>query len=639
MLQELSEIHQQEKEKYPSLDLDLFQMADGVYARFNLTDDFDTQIQQLKENSFIYERKSDAELQMHTLYDWFKERDFYNVVLDDDSNKVVDAKRKIWSTTMYSLALREKNILEKQKDKTFQMIPEEKVLGLLESHYDKLSTASRLSEFTKLFLPVIKEKGNRKIQADAMVRANFPSIVQWLESTERHTAYDNARQFYLNHFFLIKQALHKLYGDQMNKDKYIKIYLDDTVDHYQREYELYAYPKIFNKNDTNVLENEQLAGVPMYGVNQNEKKPFLSAKTTRFVNPRIVSLEQALNQREFFPWLKYYQSASDVKTPQKKAAYEPFSKSSYHWLLEGNDIIDFDNVPISSEAFTFTWRNALGIQLPEGQDQTKHEFIQNVYRLKSLFNTFFLSGRLTHHNLKKVPEVMPNLFTNQMQVLFIQIRQALFDFFDKSTTLGLTHQVRRNLFKLLQEQSRQGIVYENKNEDTFKPAKSSPFLIDKQRIHYARGFNLYVSLCDFVEEDKHLSERVTSWREASIDLLQSDNDVVLTDSQNFYYLVGQTNFYIAKNFSQTQDKKFSMLQPLYGMKKPSQFKKHLRQQFKTYSHEISLSHQRLKRAMEIIQQAAISDQTRMSDEEEMALFAGLVADNVFYFKTRSDDNE
>mgnify|MGYP006985657149 CR=1 FL=1 len=65
----------------------------------------------------------------------------------------------------------------------------------------------------------------------------------------------------------------------------------------------YLLTKIFNCNDYNVYDNGTVYGLPNYNLQLNAKKPFLENKTRMHKIPYMVSLEDALLQKQFFDYL------------------------------------------------------------------------------------------------------------------------------------------------------------------------------------------------------------------------------------------------------------------------------------------------------------------------------------------------
>ncbi|MFP3726565.1 hypothetical protein U8V72_15405 [Priestia filamentosa] len=633
MLHELAREYKERTKRFSNYELDSHSMAEGVYVRFSLTEPIDSQLKDLESRTLIYNRKDELDKQQNELFEWFKKRDFYNVVLNDDSNKVVDTKRKIWSTTMYSLALREKNVEKASMDD---------ILGFFESHFSKLSSDFRKSELAKVVIPLIKEKKNKNEELDKELNRQFPDLMKRLNSSDRESLYEQCFAFFKEHFFKIRDELLDLFGEKVNKDKYIKLYLDFPVDDYEEEFKLYAYPKIFRKNEYNASANNEAVGVPMFGINLNEKKPFLEFKTTRFQYPMLLPLTDALLYREIFPWIKYLKNDNEKGTNRnKKVSYhevhDEMDMHSFHYvLIDGNDIVDYDNIPVGTKAIKFTWRNVININLGEHVDQRIHERVTNLHRLRSLANQYLFANRISYAYYQGEVKAEISVFTSQMAAMFIQSRQNLFDFFFKSPALGLSKQTKKNMLEFLYEQMRQGITNMSFKKDS---NSSNPNYMSKQKDYYARGINLYISICDYIEEGEPMATKIIEVQESLKEHLLSKNEYHLQTTEEFYYLSGQLSFYIIKNFSKAKNKDYSALSPLMNARKPVQVKRFVQNQFATYSHEISLSHGRLKQAMQWIQEFDTTENPKLTENDKTALFAGLTADNLFYMAKENSENE
>lgn len=101
----------------------------------------------------------------------------------------------------------------------------------------------------------------------------------------------------------LKEHIYNLEGVDYNEKDYLKIFFEVDDQLYIDEGNRYLLTKIFNCNDYNVYDNGTVYGLPNYNLQLNAKKPFLENKTRMHKIPYMVSLEDALLQKQFFDYL------------------------------------------------------------------------------------------------------------------------------------------------------------------------------------------------------------------------------------------------------------------------------------------------------------------------------------------------
>lgn len=110
----------------------------------------------------------------------------------------------------------------------------------------------------------------------------------------------------------LKEHIYSLEGVDYNEKDYLKIFFEVDDQIYIDEGNRYLLTKIFNCNDYNVYDDGTVYGLPNYNLQLNAKKPFLENKTRMHKIPYMVSLEDALLQKQFFDYL--LNRANDGKT-------------------------------------------------------------------------------------------------------------------------------------------------------------------------------------------------------------------------------------------------------------------------------------------------------------------------------------
>lgn len=101
----------------------------------------------------------------------------------------------------------------------------------------------------------------------------------------------------------LKEHIYNLEGVDYNEKDYLKIFFEVDDQLYIDEGNRYLLTKIFNCNDYNIYDGGTVYGLPNYNLQLNAKKPFLENKTRMHKIPYMVSLEDALLQKQFFDYL------------------------------------------------------------------------------------------------------------------------------------------------------------------------------------------------------------------------------------------------------------------------------------------------------------------------------------------------
>ncbi|WP_455684635.1 hypothetical protein [Thomasclavelia sp.] len=101
----------------------------------------------------------------------------------------------------------------------------------------------------------------------------------------------------------LKEHIYSLEGVDYNEKDYLKVFFEVDDQIYIDEGNRYLLTKIFNCNDYNVYDDGTVYGLPNYNLQLNAKKPFLENKTRMHKIPYMVSLEDALLQKQFFDYL------------------------------------------------------------------------------------------------------------------------------------------------------------------------------------------------------------------------------------------------------------------------------------------------------------------------------------------------
>lgn len=625
MLKDVGEIFKDLERKDPKLRLDIHNPHEGIYVKINPNKNIETQLNSLSSSVLVYKRNEEVAKKNHQLFQWFKERDFYNFVINDSSNKTL-ANKKIWSTTFYSIAFREKNFIKGK-----QFLKDEEILSFVLDHIDKLNSENRTIAFRNLFESKIFKKSD--LSKEEQLERFFKSDMDYLRSKEREDKYESMKTFWEQNFIHIwKKVSHYIHQQGISvKNAYIKLYIEDESEVYQKEHELYLKTRIFNKNDYNTIEEDEIIGVPM-SINQNGKKPFLELKTTKFRTPDRVSLDEAILQKDLFIWLKNYINQNGKKEAVKKVSYEDeigkLTNSTHYLKLNGNDVTDHDNVPYRNESIKFEWKNILNYY-ENGKIDYLNRMVDSRQELVNYISYYFFKKLVVYKYLEDVPKVESGDITGNIIGEFVQARKSLFDYANKNIN-ALSIKTLKAMRKTLKELMINGIPV-----DKSKIKENGSFY--EQKKQYVRAIDLYLSLGDYVLGGEVMSKNYLDIKKCVKEKIW-EYDSVLENNEQFYFLAGQLGFYFM-SLSKSKNKNFSMVKPLLTSNKISKVKRFLINQHANYDHEIETNNVPVKKAMELVLSYSDDENKKLTDNDEVMLYCGINAYNFLIKKGEKKDEK
>ena len=201
-------------------------------------------------------------------------------------NKPIDIKKVIHSNNYLSFAVKKESITTKLTE------------AIIDNYYDTLKN------------PL--EKKYKKSKEASKIYQKFEED----HGVVNITLLEKCRSWIKQHIFFID----KLINVDLEKKEYLKIFFEvfevneDEKDIKNENRELfiqednrYIYPNIYNKsgyiiNIQKGLDKDRY-GLPYYGINMNDKKPFLKIKTRKVFIPYLLDMKEALLQKQFFEYL------------------------------------------------------------------------------------------------------------------------------------------------------------------------------------------------------------------------------------------------------------------------------------------------------------------------------------------------
>lgn len=267
MLQEILEVFGEVVQKNSRIVTDSYSLKEGTYRLIEMNDQGSWKIKDTVD--IFYDKKlKQINGSQNINYTYVQELDYYSKLLD--MNKPIDPKKVIHSCHYFALSVKKESVLLGKLNKDII----KKYYAILKN---PMSKYEKKSNSKKLYENVEKEIG--------------PVDKKIIESIEEYVLHTNIFE-----------------GIALDKKDYIKIFFvfsdqDKTLDYYKQENKRYLLPNLYNSNDYNVEDGDEILGLPNNNMNLNSKKPFLLNKTRKVKTPYLVNQEQALLQAQFFDYL------------------------------------------------------------------------------------------------------------------------------------------------------------------------------------------------------------------------------------------------------------------------------------------------------------------------------------------------
>jgi len=477
----------QYEEKGDKLILDNYLLKDGLYVKINKDESLEY---------FIFKNNKDEKIKEYcfqdlngnintTMYQWFKERDYYSGYLN--SNKAFGDK-KIHNINYLSLFIKlesftnpekliSENVIEKQFDdlKTFAKFKKKEEKEILKVFEDKLNSQERLDDIDKKYY---------------LIKENLNSIVETAKNSK------------VTH--------------------YIKIFFDEYIGKYKNESKFYYAIKIFNDIKYSKKINNEILGLSNSNMGLNSKKPFLESKTKNNYVPFFITDENALMLKSFFDWLKF-QGYQDNYPLDKDLFIAKHAKN-------GEAIIeDFDCISNKKEESnkkeklprSIYFKNYLIAR--DGKNIIEDNTIDLLWELEEKVDEIFYNNQLINNYFNDVWNKLDGSF----QSLIYITRAGMINFFKKYDD--------RAFYQIIKKYG-SNFILEHVKHDRMLKAKLSLNL----------KFSLLVNQGEDVMDIKNMQKNIIQKLENSnYDNLKSDEFFYLS-GQVVKYLIGQSEAYEKK---------------------------------------------------------------------------------------------
>lgn len=543
----------------PNLVLDSYTLKSGIYIKLGEKYVQKFIVKQEKSKNDLYKENGDKVVEEDKK--WFKKNDYLSVYLD--SNKSVFDK-KFHNANFLTLFFKIEN---------FGYIVEN-----LNKNFD-----------------VFKTFGKFNNKEDKAILKKYQT---YINSEERQKKIDKAKKLISTNLSEIKNFVEK------NKTKeYVKIFIDEADEIYEKESQIYTELKIFNANSYNKLINGKIYGLSNSNMGMNSKKPFLEHKSRKSILPSMISQKEALDEKSFFDWLSY----------QKREFIDNFNNA---FLLKNNHngravIIDFESIPfIPSEVKSHhkieKEKSSFKIEIVDFIDAGLDLYEINNKNAKAKINEVLYQKSLSDNNL----------FDNKININDKMLKE-------------LIYQTRNSVIELL---------YKNNEADFYQMVNkySSDFIKVALRsskeygeLNAKKAINFILSLKDYKGETVDLD----TIKENLENALKSD--ITKLDSNEYFFLAGQIAKYLMSK-SKAANKTYALAEPYLKAKTTNKLKSVLKNEFERYKYEISIYDKRFNKAYLLIQN---SDDIQINNDFESLMLAGMMSQNLIYDNKKGESDE
>lgn len=408
---------------------------------------------------------------------------------------------------------------------------------------------------------------------------------------------------------------------ELSGNDYLKIFFICEETSFEKEGRRYILPNIFNKNDFNIKDGEDILGLPNENMGLNTKKPYLENKSRKLSIPLLTDTKQIMIRKKFFDYLWNLASLGryNIYFDINKNKIHPYdSKTSpnsnfngYYMRIrkEKNEaaIIDMDMITSYKQVLEkpIIIENIIGMDT----DRLKGHYygrITKLYEIRDVFNNEFFSKFL-----------IPNFFTEPDKISIkdsvlkeniLTARSSLFNWFYKGYEQGvdlLIDKISLNLIKNSINRSYLGQIQHQ-------------FNVRVTFLEYFKGGNK--KMADVMKEIRDtLRNKINSNEYESID----------TDEE-YYYAVGQiVRYFISLNKS--AKKNHSLFNPFLNISNDKILKDKLGVFFKKYNYTIKTKYMKFNNMYNLI--LSYQPETKINQDY---MIAGYISNSLIYKK--EEDN-
>lgn len=549
--------------------LDTYKMENGVYF---LAKEDDT-IEKL-----VVEK---GEPDNSELYEYLKEKEFFSKCFI--SNKVLNTeckvtnyktKKKIYSNNIYTLFFRNDNCA-----------------GFTNNLEDKAMPNDLFEEVIKKYYEALKNLGNNEKEKN---------LIQ-----ERYS--DEEINVYKEKMIKLFRQISKVFTeeDKAKKSNWVKIFIDQSNNEYERVGNIYNRARLFNNNDYNVEYDNNIFGANNYNFGCNSNKPFLELRTTPFKVGSRISIDDIEIMSKIYIWLCNNSRNESVLKLPVDWNFKGIPKNEQN--ISNKDLfilkVNVNNKVAKIEDFDYKSKFNTEIRPFTCRDYMRHKdndyVISNINELEEYTNkTWYLNNQ---------PKA------NWKQELMQKYSQTFFYLFQREER----NVFLQNLDNIASEIVKKTLVVDLNFGNTNNSKKA---------------MNLWIAFKDYFNEKGESEEmKLNNIQEKCKNIVLEGNNIE-TDEE-YYFLMGQVAYYLlsrSKASKLTQD----VTEPFIKAANITVLKKELRDLYEKYNYDIYLKD---KRFNNVFSQILVQEPESEVRKNKNIILAGMLSNNLFYNGGIKDD--
>ena len=525
-------------------------------------------------------------------------------------NKPIDSKKVIHSNNYLAFAVKKESIVTGKLTEV-----------IIDNYYDTLKN------------PLEKKYKKSKSKEASKIYKNFE---------EEYSAVDGellekCRSWIKQHIF----SIDKLINVDLEKKEYLKIFFEvfevneDEKDIKNENRELfiqednrYIYPNIYNKSEyiINIQKglDKDRYGLPYYGINMNDKKPFLKIKTRKVFIPYLLDMKEALLQKQFFEYLM------NLASDGKNNVYVDIVNNKIEAYGDKEEREKFAGIEAG-----YYLRIQKGKEL-EIQAQDNLVNYQDKLLLNFNYQDFFKM------NIEKYPEYMKDIgiYTKRTDVgklinnIFFS-KYLLTNYFTEANDISVKDSVLKRVIiiyrNVIFDWVYKGIDNDfNKVVNKFSLDLIINSVVQGDLLNAIKQLNLRWSFKDYYREEGEktmkelVSDIVKNINEKMIDT--TANSEIKTDDE-YYYAIGLFTAYLI-SLSKTSKKTHALANPILDSRSNRMITNKLETMYKKYNYIIEINKLEINNLYAMILAYTISHEDIVINEDMIQY--GFLRGNILY---------
>ncbi len=545
-----------------------------------------------------------------SIYQYFKVRDFYSNYID--SNKAVEnSVKEKYDNIEYSM---NKKICSNNHLTLF--FKNKFVQGISGKINDKDAVPVQIfKNGINEYFKSLANLGENSKKGEKEIIENITNII-----SEKEDIYSNKDN--------LQNSFDKVIDDLKSKedikyDIWIKVFTEASIEEYEKASNKYIALKLFNKNDNNVVINNEIYGINNYNFGLNSKKPFLELKSTPY-KIGLIGSDEIRKTRNLYTWLLKNCSVKNytlipVDFDFKTDLYEKreIDNKSVYLMRVINDngnakVEDFEIIPrYSTKIRRFECDNYINNKLNLDNIYINTEFINE---LESFVSEIWFSKYLiqSYYNFKdsvskaKIQEWKKNVLKRYSKIfreLFLKEDPTLF---------------KQNLDKIASEITICMLKDEISKKQYFNASKSMCLWIALDSYFQDKEMNLNMKINNTIEKAKEIAK----------------NSGTINDDKLYYFLVGQVTYYLV-SLSRASSLKQDIIEPIIKSNNILKLKSSLQFLHNKYKHEIYLKNEKFNN---IFSQILLNEPDESVKENTDMILSGILSKNIFFESIKEEEN-